>query len=232
MKSTPNPAKQAYYHLMSHLPGRRGLRYLRKHSLSRRDDVNALFDAALVEASGKTCIDLGANMGVFATRMAKHAGRVYAFEPDPWTAQKLRENTAGFDNIEVIEAAAGVETGKMPIYRSAKFDTDPRKGSLSSTLLADKSNVTPETAAMVDVIDFAEFLSGLHSDIAIVKIDIEGGEVALLEHLLDHPVISRIGYIFVETHETKLPRDLVARSRALRRRARQLTHPRIDMDWM
>ena len=118
----------------------------------------------------------------------------------------------------------------MPIYRSPKFDDDPRKGSLSTTLIAEKSNVGAEATETVAVRDLCAFLDALDSDIALLKIDIEGGEVALLEKLLDHPVLSRIDAIFVETHETKLP-TLAARSRALRRRVRGMTHPVIDMDW-
>lgn len=232
MTKTVSPLTQFRYRLLSHLPGRRGLRYLHKFSKTRRDEVNAAFDAALAAARGRICIDLGANLGVFTTRMAEVAQRVHAFEPDPWTAQELRKAVAGYGNVEVIEAAAGTEPGRMPIYRSARFETDQHKGSLSSTLLADKSNVTATPVAEVEVMDFCAFLQGLDSDVALIKIDIEGAEVALLERLLDDPVAARIDHIFVETHETRVPRDLALRSLALRRRVRGLARPRVDMDWM
>lgn len=232
MAQSVSPRTRAYYALMSNLPGRRGLRYLRKLSRSRHDEVQAAFEAALEAARGKICIDLGANVGVFSQRMAQVAAKVYAFEPDPWTAAQLRETLKDCDNIEVIEAAAGIAPGRMPLYRSEKFDSDPRKGSLSSTLLAAKSNVSDTPVAEVEVRDFPAFLRELDRDIALLKIDIEGGEVALLEALLDDPVAQRIDFIFVETHETKLPPDLVARSRALRKRVSRMARPRVDMDWV
>ncbi|MEN9062605.1 FkbM family methyltransferase [Ponticoccus litoralis] len=152
--------------------------------------------------------------------------------PIHWTAAQLRETLKDCDNIEVIEAAAGIAPGRMPLYRSEKFDSDPRKGSLSSTLLAAKSNVSDRPVAEVEVRDFPAFLRELDRDIALLKIDIEGGEVALLEALLDDPVAQRIDFIFVETHETKLPPDLVARSRALRKRVSRMARPGVDMDWV
>jgi FkbM family methyltransferase len=225
-------ARRACYALLSNLPGRRGLRYLRKLSRARHDEVQAAFEAALTAAEGRVCIDLGANIGVYSRRMAEVARKVYAFEPDPWTAAELRTHLQGHDNVEVIEAAAGAEAGCLPLYRSGKFDSDPQKGSLSSTLVAGKSNVTGTAVAEVEVRDFPAFLRALDSDVALLKIDIEGAEVALLEALLDDPVAQRIDHIFVETHETKLPPDLARRSRALRRRVAGMTHPRVDMDWL
>ena len=222
--------KRLKYRLLSNLPGKRGARYLRKYSGLRQPEVTAAFDEALEAAAGKVCIDLGANLGEFTTRMAQVALHVYAFEPDPWTAGQLRARVAGLHNVTVIEAAAGVEDGRMPIFRSARFEADPHKGSLSTTLIPEKTNVGASSGETVEVKDFCAFLEALDCDVALLKIDIEGGEVSLLERLFDHPALARIDAIFVETHETKLP-SLARRSRALRRRARGMTRPRVDMDW-
>jgi hypothetical protein len=82
----------------------------------------------------------------------------------------------------------------------------------------------------VKVIDFPAFLEGLEGEIAVIKMDIEGAEVPLLEALFDHPVKTQIGHLFVETHESRIP-DLLARTNALRDRAAQMTRPRVNMDW-
>ena len=55
-------------------------------------------------------------------------------------------------------------------------------------------------------------------------------EVPLLEALFDHPVKNRIGHLFVETHESRIP-DLLARTDALRDRAARMAQPRVNMDW-
>jgi hypothetical protein len=55
--------------------------------------------------------------------------------------------------------------------------------------------------------------------------------VPVLERLLDHPVLSRIGHIFVETHENRIP-ALAKRTRALRLRTARMTQPVINMNWI
>lgn len=162
--------------------------------------------------------------------MAAHAAKVYAFEPDPWTAAELRKRLADVSNIEVIEAAAGTEDGTFPLYRTSSFDSDPVEQSQSSSLMAQKRNIDKASAVDVNVIDFPAFLAALDGDIAVIKMDIEGAEVPLLEALFDHPVKKRIGHLFVETHESRIP-DLLARTDALRARAATMTQPRVNMDW-
>ncbi|HKK97182.1 MAG TPA: FkbM family methyltransferase, partial [Marivita sp.] len=100
----------------------------------------------------------------------------------------------------------------------------------SSSLMAQKKNVDTSTAIDVTVIDFPAFLERLEGDVAVIKMDIEGAEVPLLEALFDHPVKSRIGHLFVETHESRIP-DLRDRTDALRARAAGMVQPVVNMDW-
>ncbi len=224
------PLRRAKYGLMQHMPGELGLKYRRKLRKLYAPAAERAFRDALEHASGKVCIDLGANLGQHTRTMAAHASKVYAFEPDPWTAAKLREALADLDTVEVVEAAAGTEDGSFPLYRTASFDDDPVEQSQSSSLMAQKKNVDPSTAINVTVIDFPAFLERLDTDIAVIKMDIEGAEVPLLEALFDHPVRTRIGHLFVETHESRIP-DLLTRTDALRARAAEMTQPVVNMDW-
>lgn len=224
------PLRRAKYSLMQHLPGELGLKYRRKLRKLFAPAAEAEFREALTEAAGKICVDLGANLGQHTRTMAAHAAKVYAFEPDPWTAAELRKRLADVSNIEVIEAAAGTEDGTFPLYRTPSFDADPVEQSQSSSLMAQKRNIDKASAVDVNVIDFPAFLAALDGDIAVIKMDIEGAEVPLLETLFDHPVKKRIGHLFVETHESRIP-DLLARTDALRARAATMTQPRVNMDW-
>ena len=224
------PLRRAKYGLLQHLPGALGLKYRRKLRKLHAPAAEAEFREALTGAAGKICIDLGANLGQHTRTMAAHAAKVYAFEPDPWTAAELRTRLADVSNVEVIEAAAGTEDGTFPLYRTASFDADPAEQSQSSSLMAQKRNIDISNAIDVRVIDFPAFLESLDADIAVIKMDIEGAEVPLLEALFDHPVKNRIGHLFVETHESRIP-DLLARTDALRSRAAAMTQPRVNMDW-
>lgn len=219
------------YRLMSFVPGKIGYLYLRKHSQSRRVEVKLAFEHALEAAQGKVCIDLGANLGEYTLRMANVASRVLAFEPDPWTAAELREVVSECDNVDVFEAAAGTLDSIVPLFRSQGFGADPHIRSLSSSLLAEKKNVSCQPQEYVRVIDFCRFLEELDSSVALLKIDIEGGEVALLEQLLEHPALNNIESIFVETYEMKIP-SIAKRSKALRKRVKILDHPKFEMDWL
>lgn len=224
------PLRRAKYGLLQHLPGALGLKYRRKLRKLHAPAAEAEFREALTGAAGKICIDLGANLGQHTRTMAAQAAKVYAFEPDPWTAAELRTRLADVSNVEVIEAAAGTEDGTFPLYRTASFDADPAEQSQSSSLMAQKRNIDISNAIDVRVIDFPAFLESLDADIAVIKMDIEGAEVPLLEALFDHPVKNRIGHLFVETHESRIP-DLLARTDALRSRAAAMTQPRVNMDW-
>ncbi|EPX78627.1 FkbM family methyltransferase [Salipiger mucosus] len=230
MARRDTPLRRLKYRLLSRLPGQAGLNYARKLRKLDAPRAEAQMRAALEASAGGICIDLGANMGVHSRTMAARAGKVYAFEPDPWTAARLRENLSDLPNVEVIEAAAGPEAGTVHLYRTPDFDSDRETQSQSSSLLAEKRNIDREHAIDVEMVDFPAFLEGLEGEISVIKMDIEGAEVALMEALLDHPVLERIGHIFVETHESRIP-ELAPRTEALRARARGLSRPVINLDW-
>jgi len=68
-----------------------------------------------------TVIDLGAFYGVFTFYVCGKVGHVYAVEPVPEVCKVLREAVEenGIDNVTVVEAAIGVESGTFPftVYR-------------------------------------------------------------------------------------------------------------------
>lgn len=230
MPRRDTPWRRLRYRTLSRLPGQTGLDYARKLRKLDAPRAQAEFRAALAAAKGGVCVDLGANLGEWTVEMARHAGRVYAFEPDPWTAERLRARVAGLGNVEVIEAAAGTEDGTIALYRSPEFEADPDLASQSASILAEKRNVDTAAAVDVRVVDFARWLEALGQDVAVIKIDIEGAEVALLERLFDSPALARVGHVFVETHESRIP-ELATRTEALRRRAAAMTRPVVNMDW-
>lgn len=181
-------------------------------------------------SSADLVIDLGANMGDVTETLARTGARTIAFEPDPFAFGKLSERLGHLPNVELINAAAGAEAGRLGLYRHAEFERDPEKRSLASSLLADHAEVGGAPATDVEVIDFAGFVAGLEQPVALLKVDIEGAEVALMEALLDHPASARIDAIFVETHERALP-GLAARTRKLKARTEGRTRPLVNWHW-
>ena len=220
--------KTLKHRLLRHLPGAIGHRHERKY---KQVVVTYRFEEALRRCRGTTCIDLGANLGVYTRMMASHAKRVIAFEPDPWTLAKLRANIAEFDNVTIEDAAAGTSEQSISLYRHPRFEEDPAQHSVSSSVIVSKCDVVKESAVEIRQVDFLRYLEDFDDDIGILKIDIEGAEVPLLEALLDRSdLMGRIGYIFAETHEIWIP-DHKPRVKALRARARRYERPLINLDW-
>ena len=216
------------YNTLRHLPGKRGQRYYRKYMLLM---ANVGFENAIRHSKDLICIDLGANVGDVTRKMASMVKQVVAFEPDPWAYAALHQNVSHFNNVKIENAAASVGEGIVLLYRRAGFEKDPAFNSQSSSIIAEKRNVTEEGAIEVRQINFIRYLEDLNEDIGVIKIDIEGAEVDLLESLFDRPdILKRIGYIFAETHETRIPGH-ERRVTALRERARSTKHPRINLYW-
>jgi FkbM family methyltransferase len=123
-------------------------------------------------------VDIGANVGSFALwAQARWPGsRVRCYEPNPGTFAYLVRNTAGFSAIACNNAALfpGAKA-REPFF--SRYDGDGEAGLASyATDTFAARVVTP--AFEVDVIDPARIPSA-----DIVKIDIEGGEADVLEHM-------------------------------------------------
>lgn len=217
------------YALLRRLPGKIGeryhVKYLRRHAQTRA------FPEALRHSRGMTCIDLGANVGEYTRKMASVAKQVIAFEPDPWTLGVLQANVADLENVRIENVAAGTHEERVLLYRHTQFQENPVLHSESSSLIARKFNVSKEGAVEVRQIDFIAYLERLNEDIGIIKVDIEGAEVDLLEALLDRPdIMKRIDYIFVETHETRIPGHEL-RVNSLQDRIQSVQRPIINLHW-
>ena len=216
------------YNLLRRLPGDWGRYYQRKF---QGLDAKAEFEEALRRSNGKTCIDLGAHVGLYTKKMASVARQVIAFEPDPWAFAQLRAGVAEFDNVTIVNAAAGASEKKVLLYRDARFENDPASYSISSSVIVGKWKITEENAVEVRQIDFIRYLENLDEDIGVLKIDIEGAEVDLLESLFDRPdVLTRIDHIFAETHENGIPAHKT-RVSALYEKARSIERPSINLSW-
>ena len=214
------------YRVLRHLPGLRGYRYECKLMLRTNG-----FELAAERCRGTTCIDLGANLGTYTRLMAEHAKQVIAFEPDPWTLERLRSNLAHTENVKIVSAAAGMVDGYVELYRHEQFQENPVSYSISSSVFRNKPNVCGKVGIQVQQVDFIRYLEEIDDNIGILKIDIEGAEVSLLEALFERSdLMARISYIFAETHEFILP-SLRPRVRELRARACNLAHPVVNLYW-
>jgi FkbM family methyltransferase len=175
-------------------------------------------------------IDCGANIGRFTRILAQTGATVHAFEPDPYSFQRLAGNVADLPNVYVRQQAVGERTCRTVLYRAKGFEEKPEHRSLSSSVWASKKNIDATTGFEVEQIDLVAFIADLPKAPTMVKIDVEGAEVAILEALFDSDILHRIGHLFVETHEGKVP-ELAQRTVALRERVLAEGRKNINLDW-
>lgn len=202
----------------------------------QRAAVTAQFDAAVAALRpGDLAIDLGANVGLFTQRMAATGADVVAFEPDPHAFALLSDRVQGLPNVTLLAAAAGDAAGTLMLYRHRDFDARPDHRTTSSSIVTGKAKMDETGGIAVEVIDFAAWLGAQNRPVALLKVDIEGAEVALLERLLDTPQASLVARAFVETHERIIPhlraRTAALKARTASRMAAGQTRPDINWDW-
>jgi FkbM family methyltransferase len=177
---------------------------------------------------GDVVIDCGANVGVYAEIFARTGATVHALEPDPVAFERLRERLSAHRNVICHNAAASTEEGTARLYMHVDRDDDPVTKSQSSSLLADKSNVDPSRYTDVPTIDFAQFVESL-GQVKMLKMDIEGAEIEVLNHVLDRGADARIETAFVELHDRKNP-ALIEPTRKLRKRIEACSMD-ADLSW-
>lgn len=76
---------------------------------------------------------------------------------------------------------------------------------MSSTLVAEKKNVDTRHSIEVELVDIDAFISSLDRKVDVLKMDVEGAEIAILWKMLETGSYRNIGLMLVETHETKIP---------------------------
>lgn len=131
---------------------------------------------AEVLENGSVFYDLGANAGFYAVagaRLTGENGNVYAFEPTPQLADRIRYNAQmnGFENIEVVEAAVCDENGTI------EFGAD----GLSIQNSIQRAN--QDNAIEVPALTLDEWSTDKPKP-DVIMIDIEGAEIEALRGAL------------------------------------------------
>jgi FkbM family methyltransferase len=126
---------------------------------------------------GGVFYDVGANVGVFsflAATFVGDTGEVFSFEPEENNLECFRRTLAreGLKNISLFDCALGSENGHMTFDRS---------GGAFSGHLAKSENDAGGEAVKVEVRTIDSMVESGMTPPALVKIDVEGGEGAVLE---------------------------------------------------
>lgn len=184
---------------------------------------------------GDVVLDCGANVGDVADPLAQTGATVHAFEPDPYAFDRLTTRLGDRTNVVLHNAAVAVEAGQQRLMRTVNFDDNPNSGSVKSTLLPGGTDINEDDGIDVTTISLPQVLRDLiatHGEVAFLKMDIEGAELDLLEHMHAHNLFTHIRLTVAETHEKKFP-ALRPRFAALREAITAAYPPtRVNLDWI
>jgi FkbM family methyltransferase len=180
---------------------------------------------------GDITIDCGANVGEVTFLMAERGAIVYAFEPNPYAFEVLKKRFEGNENVILINKGVWHKPGVLPLYLHENNDDNPEKHSVSSSILENKKNIDKSNYVEIELIDLVLFIEELQKDIVLVKLDVEGAEVDILNKLIYSKSIRKIKKLLVETHEKQMP-ELFKPTQELKRKIRELDLKNINLNWV
>lgn len=164
---------------VAEFPGGMRLRLDLRESL-QRDFLFGLYDRAELELvrqhlRGGDFVDVGAHVGMYTVAAGLEGGRVLAFEPNPLARAQLGGNIAlnGLRNVLVIPKAVADAPGRAQLHVPAT--PDPSFSSLAGGRFAEGTPVDVE----VTTVDAEVEAAGIAP--RVVKVDVEGGELAVVE---------------------------------------------------
>ena len=191
----------------------------------------AKFNRALSNlCKGSYVIDCGANVGEFTKLFLEKGFIVDAFEPDPIAINELKKKCKNNKNLNLFQSAVGLKDNTQKLFRYRKFDENDPYSTQGSSLLDYRSG-TNKPFVEIKVIDFINHINKQKKEISLLKMDIEGSEIEILNKIIDLNMHDKIKYIFVETHE-RFSHKLGLETAKLKLRIKNLNINNINLDWV
>lgn len=135
--------------------------------------------------------DLGGWRGDWASDIySKYNCRVMVFEPVPDYADEINRRFERNGKIEVFTFGLGGKDEELPIFL----------GSEGSSTTRNRNN--EGTTQTVTLRRFSDFVAEQKIEaIDLVKMNIEGGEYDLLEHLIETGIVARVKHLQIQFHD-------------------------------
>jgi FkbM family methyltransferase len=133
-------------------------------------------------------IDCGANVGVSVTRWKTSYpnAQVLAFEADPQIFQVLQRNCGHLSGVRLVHAAVWDREGEIPFLA---------KGGEGGHIAEFSNNGGKDICCSVPCVRLRSFLTQKYD---LLKMDIEGAEVAVIQDCAD--ALENVARIFIEHH--------------------------------
>lgn len=179
---------------------------------------------------GDIAVDCGAHVGKISQKLERRGAIVHAFEPNPYAFQQLEKRFACSNSVHLYNKAVFDRSGSFNLYCHKNSDEDEVRFAQASSLFKEKPNVREDKYFEVEVVDLSEFLKHIGSRVRLLKLDVEGAECQILTKLIESNVVDSIDYIFVETHERKMP-ELKKPVKELKHLISKRGKKNINLDW-
>lgn len=182
---------------------------------------------------GDYVIDCGANVGDITNFFQQIGAKVFAFEPNKHAFKILDKRYYNNKNVVCINKGVGSkdDAGIKKLFLHESAEENQVMYSTGCSIVKDKENVNSENYEEIEIVNLGLFIKALDKPVKVLKIDIEGAEVNLLNDLLDTGLIRDIPYVFVETHEKKIP-SLLESTEKLKARIFNEGHLNINLNWI
>jgi FkbM family methyltransferase len=167
--------------------------------------------------AGSLALDLGGYQGQWASDVVARFGcAVQVFEPVPEFAAAIRRRFERNPRVTVHEFGLGARDQEIAITLAADGSSAYRTGS------------SPVKGRLVRA---ADFMAGHGiSRVDLMKVNVEGGEFDLLDHLLEQGLMERIANLQVQFHDV-VP-DAVRRRKAIQERLARTHELAWQFEWV
>jgi len=183
----------------------------------------------LLVRKGHLVVDCGANEGHVLHRLLKTGADAIAFEPHPSAFSELKRRFGIIPGVDCRQKAVGARNETRTLY-FASSGPSTLKGSVSASLHGEKTNIDPEQKVDVQTVCLSEVLQSLERRVRVLKIDIEGAEIEVLNDLLDTGAIFLADMVLVETHERAIP-GMDVHLKKLRDRLQEHAASHVWLEW-
>ena len=154
-------------------------------------------------------VDGGSNIGQGFRWFSKHyTGKnidFHLFEPNPNCLpylEEVKKNSA--EKVQLFPFGLGTENTKTKFYGLDDAEGGPlsQGGSIVKDHLSSMYTASDDVAIAIEIIDFSEYLTEQSNkyDFIVVKMDIEGAEVPLLEHIIEKGTHTCMYILYIEFH--------------------------------
>ncbi|MCQ9200649.1 MAG: FkbM family methyltransferase [Prochlorococcus marinus CUG1437] len=172
-----------------------GTEYLRNGSWEWNNIKNIKFLVDTQQVKNHLFIDVGANIGYFSCNLLNNFKNIFAFEPNPIAHYVLKANI--LNNVKIQRTNANIKTFEMGIGSKHEFlniNSDVIHNAMGKITKNESINSFPVEIKTLDSL-FEEMDDFSHSQISLVKIDVEGFEIEVLQGMknilkVSNPIIA------------------------------------------